>query len=439
MKNINNYQNLAAYTADVNRPTNENTVSLIKDVNIIKRQGVNVIVPSIYCAVGDTVVYDTVEEKYKVIKNGTVNRALLSSRYIITGVVATRTNTSALIDAGVQVNKQWGANWKVKMFGFDIGLEDRSFTLTINSTISPTINYTTTDTITTIAEKIQTAIRAVMTIPTWTATGYYDGEDFYVDVEQNSHTPNITSFECSNGNISAIVLTGNYQTALTGLLSPSTQLYRNDGTAEYFAGVNFWKFKQYYSVSGGDLVNQTSTSAGVIRESRFNATDNPILFYYYKTYDNYLQAKMVKKSYSKGIITDKNGQSNTKGLAIMTYTNHDGTISPAYPAADYCNSYSVAGTKHLAGSWWLPSVWEMEQIISKITNGIIGMEQDVMTKGFIEAGLTPTNAGSMYKSSCEYNSQYSWGYNSTTGAFYHAVDKYLSHPLRVISNLILEP
>ena len=45
MKNINNYANLAAYEADTNRPTDENTVSLIKDINIIKRKGVNVIVP----------------------------------------------------------------------------------------------------------------------------------------------------------------------------------------------------------------------------------------------------------------------------------------------------------------------------------------------------------------------------------------------------------
>ena len=109
MKNINKYENLAAYDADTNRPANENTVSLIKDINIIKRKGVNVIVPSIYCSVGDTVVYDTEEEKYKVIKNGTVNIALLSSRYIITGVVVERSNTSALIDAGVQVAKQLAA------------------------------------------------------------------------------------------------------------------------------------------------------------------------------------------------------------------------------------------------------------------------------------------------------------------------------------------
>jgi hypothetical protein len=436
MKNINKYDNLAAYDADTNRPTNENTVSLIKDINIIKRKGVNVIVPSIYCAVGDTVVYDTEEEKYKVIKNGTVNIALLSSRYIITAVVAERSNTSALIDAGVAVAKQWAASYKVKMSGFSF-VADGSFTLTINSTTTSAINYTTTDTLATLATKMQDAIRAIMTAHPigWTVTAYAD----YIVVEQNSYTPNVTVFTCSDANITVNILTGNYQTAITGLLSPSTQLYRNDGTVEYYAGANFLKLRQYYSVNGSDSVNQTLTSNGVIRESRFNATDNPILFEYYKTYDNYLQAKMVKKSYSKGIITDKNGQSNTKKLAAVTYTNHDGVVSPAYPAADYCNLFERAGTKHLGGSWWMPSVWEFEQIISKITNGISGVEQDIITKGFIEAGLTPLNVGSYYWLSCEYSSNRTWFYDGYIGRFYGYNIKYYSHNCRVVSALLLEP
>ncbi len=436
MKNINNYANLAAYDADTNRPTNENTVSLIKDINIIKRKGVNVIVPSIYCEVGDTVIYDTVEEKYKVIKNGTVNRALLSSRYIITAVVAERSNTSALIDAGVQVSKQWAASYKVKMSGFSFA-SDGSFTLTINTTTTAAINYTTTDTLATLATKMQDAIRAIMTTHPlgWTVTAYAD----YIVVEQNSYTPNVTIFTCSDANITVNILTGNYQTALTGLLTPSTQIYRNDGTFDYYAGANFLQFKQYYSANGGDSVDQTLTSDGVIRESRFNATDNPILFEYYKTYDNYLQAKMVKKSYSKGIITDKNGQGNTRKLAAVTYTNHDGVVSPAYPAADYCNLFERAGTKHLGGSWWLSSVWEFEQIISKITNGISGVEQDIITKGFIEAGLTPLNVGSHYWLSCEYSSINAWYYLGLGGRFYGDNSKRGSYNFRVVSALLLEP
>jgi hypothetical protein len=435
MKNINKYENLAAYEADTNRPTDENTVSLIKDINIIKRKGVNVIVPTAYCSVGDTVVYDTIEEKYRVIKNGTVNRALLSSRYIITAVVVERSNTSALIDAGVQVNKQWAAPYKVKMSGFSFASAG-SFTITINSTTTSAINYTTTDTLATLATKMQDAIRAIMTTRPlgWTVTAYAD----YIVVEQNSYTPNVTVFTCSDTNITVNILTGNYQTALSGLLTSSTQIYRNDGTFEYNAGANFLNFKQYYSANGGDSFNQTLTSNGVIRESRFNATDNPILFEYYKTYDDYLQAKMVKKSYSKGIITDKNGQGNTRKLAAVTYTNHEGVVSPAYPAADYCNLFERAGTKHLGGSWWMPSVWEFEQIISKITNGISGVDQDIITKGFVESGLTPISVNTIYWCSSEYYSTNAWLYYGYIGTFTNS-SKYNSYNCRVVSALLLEP
>jgi len=435
MKNINNYTDLAAYNADTNRPTDENTVSFIKDINIIKRKGVNVIIPSIYCSIGDTVVYDTVEEKYKVIKNGTVNRTLLSSRYIITAVVAERNNISALIDAGVQVSQQWAASYKVKMSGFSFA-SDGSFTLTINSTPTAAINYTTTDTLATLATKMQDAIRAIMTTHPlgWTVTAYAD----YIVVEQNSYTPNVTIFTCSDINITVNILTGNYQTDYTNLLSPTTQLYRNDGTVEYYAGANFLKFKQHYSANGGDSVNQALTSNGVIRESRFNATDNPVLFNYYLTYDNYLQAKMVKKSYSKEIITDKNGQGNTRKLAAVTYTNHDGVISPAYPATNYCNLFERAGTKHLAGSWWLPTVWEFDKLISKITNGITGVEQDTMTKGFIEAGLTPLSVNTTYLCSSGHSSNRAWIYYGTYGTFSGYL-KYDSIYCRVVSALLLEP
>jgi hypothetical protein len=148
---------------------------------------------------------------------------------------------------------------------------------------------------------------------------------------------------------------------------------------------------------------------------------------------------MVKKSYSKGIITDKNGQSNTKKLAVVAYTNHDGTASPAYPAADYCNLFERAGTKHLAGSWWLPTVWEFDKLISKTTNGITGMEQDAMTKGFIEAGLTPLSVNTTYWCSSEYSSSTAWIYYGDRGNFTGYRSKYSSDSCRVVSALLLEP
>jgi hypothetical protein len=157
------------------------------------------------------------------------------------------------------------------------------------------------------------------------------------------------------------------------------------------------------------------------------------------TYDNYLQAKMAKKSYSKGIITDKNGQGNTRKLAAVTYTNHEGVVSPAYPAADYCNLFERAGTKHLAGSWWLPTVWEFEQIISKITNDISGVEQDIITKGFIEAGLTPISVNTTYWLSSEYSSGLAWVYDGRRGSFHGGGSKYVSCSCRVVSALLLEP
>ena len=114
------------------------------------------------------------------------------------------------------------------------------------------------------------------------------------------------------------------------------------------------------------------------------------------------------------------------------------TKEKLYPAADYCNLFERAGTKHLGGSWWMPSVWEFEQIISKITNGISGVEQDIITKGFIEAGLTPISVNTKYWLSCEYSSGTAWFYNGNSGSFYGNL-RNLSNICRVVSALLLEP
>ena len=86
----------------------------------------------------------------------------------------------------------------------------------------------------------------------------------------------------------------------------------------------------------------------------------------------------------------------------------------------------------------MPSVWEFEQIISKITNGISGVEQDIITKGFVESGLTPISVDSYYWLSCEYSSGVALGYYGGGGSFLGSSLKYNSFNCRVVSALLLE-
>ena len=97
MKYINKYADLAAYTADTNRPTEAKTVS--KVAQSLRYEGKNIVVDKKYCAVGDLVVFDKSDSTIKVVKLDTLNTATLGSNYVIGGVVFYRTESTANVVA----------------------------------------------------------------------------------------------------------------------------------------------------------------------------------------------------------------------------------------------------------------------------------------------------------------------------------------------------
>lgn len=411
MKNIKSYANKAAYDADLTRPTNQSLVNMIVDTNSIIRKGVNIITEGRYATEGDTVVWDTVDLRPKVVKYGTLALPL-SSRYIICGTVKMRTEKNVFVVANQNVGSfKWAAPWKVKLSGFSFASAG-SFTLTINSTQTAAINYATSDTLTTLAASIQAAIRAVMTVATWTVTAYSN----YIVVEQNSYTPNVTGFTCSDVGITVNVLTGNYQTATSGLLNANTSVFRVDGSVTSWALTNLEKSYLYYSVSGLDTTGGQIIDAGIIKESRFNATDNPILFNAYGTYMNYLSAKKVRYPYSKGIITDLSGKSNTDKLAGVMFTDHDGTQKTGYDAAYAAKTFGITGAGIFdVGNWWLPSLPELYLIMKDVTEGLTGFALDKLNAGIDAAEGTKINAGHYMWSSSEYGGSSAFRFNGPLG------------------------
>lgn len=428
MKNIKNYANLDAYTADTNRPTDQNTVSLIKSINVIIRKGVNVVVDTRFSAVGDTIVYDNVDMKMRVVKLGTLVLPL-DSRYIIAGTVGDRNEKYIFAVANQYLpSAPWGAPWKVKLSGFSFAAAG-NFTLTINSTSTDSIAYTTDDTLTTLAQKMQDAIRAIMTVATWTVTAYAN----YIVVEQNSYTPNVTSFTCSDAGITANILTGNYQTSTSGLLKNNTNVYRIDGSVSSWAGCIYEQFYSRYSANGNDTTNGGLLDPGVIRESRFNATDNPVLYNYYGTYRKYIAAKMLRYPYSRGVVVDNDGKANTKALSAVMFADHDGASKPAHPAAYACANYGIAGAIGLeAGDWWLPSFQRLYLIMRNVTEGLPGFPLDPLNAGIAAAGGTKIHVNHYPWSSSEYGGSTAFNCHGPNGNM-SANSKYYAANVRPVS------
>lgn len=424
MKYLNTYNNEAAYIADTNRPLDAATVSKVAE--ILKYEGQNIVMPKENAQVGDTFVFDITDLQHKVVKLGTLNIATLGSNYVIGGTVKRRESRMIYIDGNINLgNYQWGAPYKVKVSGFDLSTGG-SFTITVNSTTAATINYTTSDTLTTIAAAMLSALNTAGLTTGWSVTAY----DNYVVVQLNYYTPNVTTFEVTDGdnNIAREILTGNYQTATTPLIPTYGFVRRRDGVQTSFAGSNLEKFISYYSTSGSDLTGQEVGAYSIIKESRFNETDNPLLVAYYGTYRNYMADKCVRSPYTKGAITDNQGKSNTYTLAAETYIDHDGTTQPAHPAHYAASQYGITTegytTSFEQGNWYLDDFNGLHNLMERITYGLPGINtsnMDDVNKGIFAARGNTTHLISVSTSqwpSTQYSGNLAWYYFGTLGLMY---------------------
>ena len=409
MKYIKNYADKAAYDTDATRPTDGSVVSLIKDATKVIYRGRNVITEAEFASKGDTVIFDTVDQRPKVVKVDTLVMPL-PERYILCGTVSKVDEAYIWMVPNQSLSAQWGSPKKIVMAGFTVG----DFTITINAKPTSVISYLATDSLADLAAKMQNAIQAVMTTNPagWKASAYAT----YIVVQQNSYTPNVTSFACSDGGVTVSILGNlNYQTATSGLLANNTLIYRKDGSSISWAGGHFEKFLGYYSVNGEDATGRDVGVGNVIKESRFNEIDNPALVAYYGTYRSYVADKMARHPYGKGIMADQSGQINTLILAADTFADHNGVIVPGFPAAAAANGFGIDNTPFLAGQWWSPSALEFLEIIEGITYGYSQYPLDPISRGLRDAGGTYINPGANHWTSSEYSANIAWAYYGTYG------------------------
>lgn len=416
MKYIKNYPDKAAYAADAQRPKNESTVSLVKDGTGNVYDGVNIVVDAAYSGVGDTIVYDKVDRKRKVVKLDTLQLATLPANYVVGGTVYYRETQLMHGMANIELgNFQWGAPYKVKLSGFDL-TTGGNFTITVNTTTTASIAYTTSDTLATIATKIQDAI-TLLYDKGWTATAYSG----YIVVQQNWYTPNVTTFEVTGG-LTRVILTGNYQTALSGLLTPISFIRQKNGVDTSRAMTNLERAIIYYSVSGSEDIDQPVMSTTTVKESRFNITDNPLLVAHYKTYREYIADKMPRSPYSKGVITDMSGKISTEKLSAILYPDHDGTQQPGYPAAYAANQYGIDTPGHITGfekgNWHMLTPFYADLLMRDITYGLPNVtlaNMDDFNRGRYAAGLSPIPVTVYLWLISEYTSNNAWFYYGNNG------------------------
>lgn len=441
MKNINKYTDLAAYTADANRPTNESTVSSIEENKVLKFDGKNVIVDKACAEVGDIAVFDKNTSTKRFIKTATYNATNFPSNLVVAGVVYHRTNDKVyIVSKNNQASARWADGYKVKLSGFDFVIGG-IFSITVNSTTTASIPYTSSDTLTTVSAAIALSLsNAGFT----SATGWIvaaDNVNNCIVIVRNYHTPAITKFTVTDVSakvIITIITPNDYQCTLTGLLEVVGNIYRVDGGNTSYAGVNYYKFYNYYYTNGGNQTNEPLKSNQIIKYSVFNITDNPILIGYYgageEGYIRYLKDKMVKYPYSKLAITNDDGKLNTNLLANIMYQDIDGVLKPSYPSAYNSNKHGVVVDGYItgfeAGNWWIPSVREMYLLIKDVLLD----NSDIINKSLGLIGGDMVLASSFYiRTSTEYSTNNMWCYDGRYGVTIANL-KYISSIVRAVTS-----
>ena len=432
MKYINNYANKAAYAADSNRPSTKSAVSNVADGTGVVYDGKNVLVEKAGAGIGDICVYDTAVSDVRFIKFGTYNVSTLPASITIIGVVYYRTeNRVNIVSKNNQASTRWAEGYKVKLSGFDF-TNGGSFTILVNSTTTAAITYTNTDTLATVATAIATALtNAGFTSDTgWTVTA--DNTNNCIAILRHYYTPAINTFTVTDAATkvtATIITTKDYQCTLSGLLTVYSNITRVDGSVSSWAGANYPKFFSYYHDNGGTNTNEALKSGNVVKYAVFNVTDNPILVAYYGSgeagYATYIKDKMLRYPYCKGSIVDDNGQANTNLLSPVMYTDIDGTLKPAYPAAYNTKQFGITvngyTTGFETGNWWLPSVREMNLLIKDVLLD----NSDAINKILTAIGGDKVLASGYYPwTSTENSGSDAWYYNGGDGGIYNLNKSY---------------
>ena len=191
-----------------------------------------------------------------------------------------------------------------------------------------------------------------------------------------------------------------WQTRLTGFLTAYLNWTRENGYSYAHAGANFENFLQYYSASGSSATGVDESVYQAIRESVFNATDNPLLVAKYGTYENYILDNMVKVPYSNDAIADNDGKANTAKLSL-TYIDDDGVEKPCFPAAHAAKNVSAGNV-----TWWLPSAEEM----AVLAHGVKLNYSDPLSRSLFAIGAR-FGITSNHWTSSERGSSTSWIYS----------------------------
>ena len=391
MANIFNYPNRATYLADNSRPAQQSSVSFDGSETLV--DGVNIIVPFVPANVelGDMVIFDTLENKKKILKWKTYNAGTFdSARYIMSKSLYYMMDEGKAIfvpvENAVAASQIWAESCYFRLTGLDLTAAG-SFTFnTYYASAAHNGNLVEWSAGATLASVVATMNGLGLSASYFKAAVLADGTGIGVKVTYptTATIANIFSITEQTGSASVEYMNkynGNdvvWQYVLTNTIIPGRVpagvILRKNGYTASYSGSHWDKFLGYYTTNGSATFVADS-AAGVMKEACFDglaasqvAEELALYNKYGGDYDRYVDGRMVAPETMRGI-TGWHGVDDilqTKLLADIMTLDYDRNVIPAYPAMYYISKYGVnAGvvTGFEAGNFAAPSPRKMDALI----------------------------------------------------------------------------
>lgn len=392
MANLFNYPSRAGYVADTSRPAQQSSVSFDGSETIV--DGKNVILPftPANCEVGDMVVFDTYENKKKVLKWQTYFAGTFdSARYILSkALYFGQQNGKAIlvgIENAVSASLMWAEKCYFRITGLDLA-NAGSFTFnTYYAWGAHNGNVVSWDGGATLASVVATMNGLGLNASYFKAAVLADGTGIGVWVNYPTNDNAIFSITSQTGD-AAVEYMNKYNgnnvvwqyvstsTIIPGRVAPQNVLRRN-GLVTSWGGGHYEKFYDYYKTNGSatfvDESNANPMNKACFDSLAESSVEAQVALYnkYGGDYGAYIKGAMVLCETARNLmgVSYEDAAGQTALLGQVLTKDYDGNTIPAFPAAYAAYHYGVnAGveTGFEAGKWGLPTGYQMQKLMEQV-------------------------------------------------------------------------
>lgn len=419
---ITTYENNEEYVA-AGLPTDESRVALVTDGNEVKVDGINVVTNN--PVKGDVLFKDADGNKIFLKGGGELNASLIPSGWTLVGYVISRKGNKVKILDKNSSSAQWLACWQYAI----TAISSKNITIRLRMS-NDYAAYTDVPVTLTSAAINATSANEISAAVAAKATQVGDTNPWWAWFDSANNRIIVQTDACKNYQQNAVAGTGcTIALSVWDDMPASSALWRKNGSATSWGGMNLTRFVAYYSTNGTvPTADVDPAAASTVKRSCFEDSTAEGYEYCdalrekYDTYEDYMADQCVLYPQKYGVFSLMDAKEMTAKYGNATAPKKGGGTMFKFPALHYGATvgYDIDGME--VGDWWL----------SDVTDGMEFMTDEGYTTGINTNAVKQKYNHSIAKmgGSQVMNNASRWfgrRYDSGYAWFFYGTSGYLGH------------